>query len=127
MIINKIIQKFYQIEKIDIIIGLLIFIYIFCIYCKIIIKEFNVLMDRELTDEERENIFSIIKTHPEVIEVRDLRTRSSGLHQFFQLNLIMRADLTLREADLIANAVEEEVIKAYPKSQVMIRLVSELP
>lgn len=127
VIISLLSAKFFQIEKIDLIFGVLIGLYILWIAWKIMIQAFNVLMDRELTDEERENIFSIIKIHPEVIEVRDLRTRSSGLHQFFQLNLIMRADLTLREADLIANAVEEEVIKAYPKSQVMIRLVSELP
>ncbi|MBY0501263.1 MAG: cation diffusion facilitator family transporter [Alphaproteobacteria bacterium] len=127
VIISLLSAKLFHIEKVDLIFGVLIGLYILWIAWKIMIQAFNVLMDRELTDEERENILSIIKTHPEVIEVRDLRTRSSGLHQFFQLNLIMRADLTLREADLIADEVEEEVIKAYPKSQVMIRLVSELP
>ena len=38
----------------------------------------------------------------------------------------MNPDLPLRKADAIAEEVEAEVIKIYPKSQVMIRLVPVL-
>jgi len=119
--------EFFHVEVLDPIFGLLIGIYIFWTAWHILIQAFNVLMDRELDDEEREKILAIIQSHPEVIEIRDLRTRSSGLHQFFQLHLIMNPELSLRKADQIADEVEAEVTKAYPKCQVMIRLVPEIP
>ncbi len=127
VVISLLCAEFFHVEEIDPIFGLLIGGYIFWSAWKIMMQAFNVLMDRELDDEERLKILSIIKSHSEVIDVRDLRTRSSGLHQFFQLHLLMNPELSLREADQIAGEVEAEVIRAYPKSQVMIRLMPELP
>ena len=37
----------------------------------------------------------------------------------------MKPSLSLEKADLVADEVEAEVIKAYPNSQVMIRIVPE--
>lgn len=127
VIVSLLCAEFFHIEIIDPIFGLLIGVYILWTAWQITMQAFNVLMDRELDDEERLKILAIIHAHPEVLAVRDLRTRSSGLHQFFQLHLIMQPDLSLRQADRIADEVEKEVTKAYPKSQVMIRLVPEIP
>jgi ferrous-iron efflux pump FieF len=116
---------FFHIDLIDPIFGLLIGLYILWTAWQITGQAFNVLMDRELDDEERRRILSIIHSHPEVLDVKDLRTRTSGLHQFFQLRLIMKSGLSLQKADQVADEVEAEVIKAYPSSQVMIRIVPE--
>jgi len=125
VIISLLSAEFFHTNLIDPIFGLLIGIYILWTAWQITRQAFNILMDRELDDEERKNILSIIHSHPEVLDVKDLRTRSSGLHQFFQLHLIMKPQLSLRNADLVANEVETEVIKAYPNSQVMIRIVPQ--
>lgn len=119
--------QFFDISEIDPLFGILIGSYIFWSAWKIMLQAFNILMDRELDDKERAIILKIIQTHPKVIEARDLRTRTSGLQQFIQLHLVMDPKLSLHEADLIAAEVEKEVIKAFPKSQVMIRLVPEEP
>lgn len=119
--------QFFDMDEIDPFFGILIGSYIFWSAWKIMLQAFNVLMDRELDDKERTIILKIIKTHPKVMEVRDLRTRTSGLQQFIQLHLVMNPKLSLHEADLIAAEVEKEVTKAFPKSQVMIRLVPEEP
>lgn len=127
VIISLIGAQFFHIRLLDPVFGLVIGVYIFWTAWKILTHALNVLMDHELDEEERRKILTIINEHSEVIGVKDLRTRQSGLQQFFQLNLIMDPSLGLREADKIASEVEKEVIKAYPKSQVMIRLVPELP
>lgn len=119
--------QFFDMDEIDPLFGILIGAYILWSAWKIMLQAFNILMDRELDDKERAIILKIIETHPKVIEVRDLRTRTSGLQQFIQLHLIMDPKLSLHEADLIAAEVEKEVTKAFPKSQVMIRLVPEEP
>lgn len=125
VIISLLCADFFHLNFIDPIFGLLIGFYILWTAWQITRQAFNVLMDRELDDEERKKILSIIHNHPEVLGVKDLRTRSSGLHQFFQLRLIMKSTLSLKDADLVADEVEAEVIKAYPKSQVIIRIVPE--
>jgi ferrous-iron efflux pump FieF len=125
VIVSLLAADFFHTNLIDPIAGLLIGLYILWTAWQITRDAFNVLMDRELDDCERRKILSIIHNHPEVLDVRDLRTRSSGLHQFFQLRLIMRPGLSLQQADLVADEVEAEVIKAYPNSQVMIRVVPE--
>lgn len=127
VMVSLLFAAMFDLEALDPIFGLMIGMYIFWTAWQITVQAFNVLMDRELDDEERTKILEIIKSHPEVIDVRDLRTRTSGLQQFFQLNLLMNPDLSLRQADKIAEDVEQEVMRAYPRSQVMIRLVPELP
>ncbi|MBA3814496.1 MAG: cation diffusion facilitator family transporter [Alphaproteobacteria bacterium] len=123
VIVSLLCADFFHVNLIDPIFGLLIGLYILWTAWQITGQAFNVLMDRELDDEERKRILSIIHSHPEVIDVKDLRTRSSGLHQFFQLRLIMKPTLSLQKADRVADEVEKEVIKVYPQSQVMIRIV----
>ncbi len=122
VIISLVAAAYFHLEAIDAIFGLFIGGYILWSAWSIIMHAFNVLMDRELDDEERAKIEEIVQSHPEVVKIRDLRTRSSGLHQFFQLNLYMKPDLTFVRASEVADEVEQEVIKAYPKSQVMIRV-----
>ncbi len=119
-------SHFFHIEALDPLFGLLIGCYILWTAWRIITHAFNILLDQELDDEHQTKILAIIKSHPEVIDVSNLRTRSSGIQQFFQMNLFMRPDLTLREADQIADDVEAEITKAYPRSQVIIRLVPEI-
>lgn len=122
VIVSLLSATYFQFYFIDEIFGLLIGIYILWSAWTIVLHAFNVLMDRELHDDERDKIQAIIHSHPEVVKISDLRTRTSGLHQFFQLNLYMKPDLSFVRASQVADEVEQEVIKAYPKCQVMIRM-----
>ena len=78
------------------------------------------LMDQELPDEVREEIKAIALKHPEVLNLHELRTRSSGRQYFFQLHLEMDGELKLKEAHQIANEVEIEICKAFPNAEVII-------
>jgi len=80
----------------------------------------NLLMDRELPDAERQRIRQIVLAHPDVRNMHDLRTRSSGLQLFIQLHLEMDGALTLARAHEISDQVEAEIERAYPKAEVII-------
>lgn len=80
----------------------------------------NLLMDRELPDAERQRIRQIVLAHPDVRDMHDLRTRSSGLQLFIQLHLEMDGALTLTRAHEISDQVEAEIERAYPKAEVII-------
>lgn len=82
-------------------------------------QSYDVLMDRELPDEERERIREIALGVPGVLGVHELRTRSAGMAAFIQLHVDMDADLTLGAAHVIADQVEDAIRQAFPHADVL--------
>jgi ferrous-iron efflux pump FieF len=87
---------------------------------QIIKQSLNLLMDRELPDEDREHIRRIARSHPEVIDIHDLRTRSSGTHLFIQFHLELDGNMTLLNAHTIADQVMSELERVFPDAEVLI-------
>lgn len=78
------------------------------------------LMDHELPDEARARIRQIALAHPEVRSVHDLRTRASGPNAFIQIHIELDGNLALAEAHRISDAVEADILAAFPRAEVMI-------
>ena len=78
------------------------------------------LMDHELSDDARARIRQIALAHPQVRSVHDLRTRAAGPDTFVQIHLEMDGDLTLKEAHRVSDAVEADILAAFPQAEVMI-------
>jgi ferrous-iron efflux pump FieF len=81
---------------------------------------FDMLMDRELPDGDRERIRGIALADPRVRAVHDLRTRAAGLTTFVQMHLEVDGGLTLAEAHAIADAVEANILQAFPGAEIII-------
>lgn len=79
-----------------------------------------ILMDRELEDEDRQKIRTIVMAHKEVLGLHDLRTRSSGVHVFIQFHLELDGDMRLKQAHDISEEVESELMEAFPNAEVII-------
>jgi ferrous-iron efflux pump FieF len=86
----------------------------------IIMNAFNQLMDRELPEPDREKIISIAMRHPEVKNLHELRTRSSGKDVFIQMHLEMDGDIPLVMAHSIADEVERELFAEFPNADIII-------
>ena len=80
----------------------------------------DMLMDRELPADKRGRIREIVMTHPETRGVHDMRTRNAGDRYFIEFHLELDRHLTLEEAHDITDAVEAEVMAAFPNSEVLI-------
>ena len=80
----------------------------------------DVLLDRELPEEDRQRIKDVVVTHPGVKGIHDLRTRSSGAAQFIQFHLELDAEISLVEAHEICDAVESDVQSKFPGAEVLI-------
>jgi len=78
------------------------------------------LMDRELPDADRDRITHIARSHPDVRDLHELRTRSSGLTTFIQMHIEMEPEITLVRAHEISDEVEAELHKAFPNSEIII-------
>lgn len=87
----------------------------------LIVREaLDMLMDRELPEEDRRRIRDLALAHSEVRSLHDLRTRRAGPMCFIQFHLVLDADLTLLQAHEISDAVEVEVRDAFPDAEVLI-------
>ncbi|HZD25612.1 MAG TPA: cation diffusion facilitator family transporter [Alphaproteobacteria bacterium] len=104
----------------DPIFAILVAGYIFSSAYGIFRRALDQLMDRELPEEQRRRIKEIAQAHPEVAAVHDLRTRSSGMQTFIQLHLEMDGRLPLHRAHDVADAVEHEILQAFPEAEVII-------
>ncbi len=81
---------------------------------------YDMLMDRELPDEDRERIRDTVLAHPLVLSMHDLRTRASGPMTFIQLHIEMDGDLTLRRAHGVADEVENLLCQVFPGAEIII-------
>ncbi|HEY2446091.1 MAG TPA: cation diffusion facilitator family transporter [Rhizomicrobium sp.] len=83
-------------------------------------QSYDQLMDRELPDRERERIKSIVLSHDDVRNLHDLRTRAAGISKFVQLHIELDPALSLSRAHEVCDAVEADILSAYPDAQVII-------
>jgi ferrous-iron efflux pump FieF len=72
------------------------------------------LLDRALPDEERQEIINIVTAWPGVSGAHDLRTRQSGPTRFIQIHLEMEDNLPLVQAHVIADQVEQAILRRFP-------------
>ncbi|MCE0802600.1 CDF family cation-efflux transporter FieF [Buttiauxella sp. A2-C1_F] len=78
------------------------------------------LLDRALPDDERQAIIDIINAWPGVKGAHDLRTRQSGPTRFIQVHIEMEDNLPLVQAHVIAEQVEQAILRRFPGSDVII-------
>lgn len=78
------------------------------------------LLDRALSDEERQEIIDIVTSWPGVSGAHDLRTRQSGPTRFIQIHLEMEDSLPLVQAHMVADQVEQAILRRFPGSDVII-------
>ncbi len=81
---------------------------------------FDLLMDRELSDEARRKIRDIAMAHREVRDIHDLRTRSSGQATFIQFHLELDGNIPLSRAHAVSDEVEDAILVAFPGAEVII-------
>jgi ferrous-iron efflux pump FieF len=105
---------------IDALCGMGIAVYILYTTWQIAKEAFNILVDRELPDIEREKIEKIVLSHDEVRGMHDLKTRSAGPHHFIQLHLELDGNLTLNKAHQISLSVANTLKKEFPDTDVLI-------
>ena len=105
---------------IDPAIGLVIAVFIAGAAMRVGKEALDMLMDREMDEAERTRIKEIVRAHPEVLNLHDLRTRAAGRDKFIQFHLELDGALSLSDAHRISDAVEADVRAAFPGAEVII-------
>ena len=120
VIVALILSTQFGLHALDPVFAIGIALYILSAARQIVTTSFDMLLDREFADDDRDRIRAIVTSHPDVRNMHDLRTRSSGTHSFIQLHLELDGAITLVRAHEIADAVETEIKAAFPSAEVII-------
>ena len=105
---------------IDPLFGLLVALFIAFSALSIGRAALDMLMDREMDDQDRDRIKLIIRSNTEVIDLHELRTRVAGQDRFIQFHLDLKPDITLKDAHRISDAVEASLLEAFPGAEIII-------
>lgn len=104
----------------DSLIGAGIALYILYTAWTVAAQSFDILTDREFSQEDRKKIIKLVLSHPHVLGYHDLRTRSSGTQKFIQIHLEMDGNLSLKAAHKVSLEVILKVKEVFPHTEVLI-------
>ncbi len=105
---------------VDGVFGIIIAIYIAFAAVEIFKSSIDMLMDKEFSKEDREEIFNLVLGNEDVKGMHDLKTRRSGILSFIQMHIELDPDLNLMDAHSIADEVEATVGEAFPNAEILI-------
>ncbi len=120
VIIVLVISSHYDVPWLDPLLGLALAAYVLKSGITVGMQAFHNLMDKEAGDVSREEITAIITSHPKVIKITDLKTRSSGHKTFIQFDFAMDGTATLNEAHVVAHELEAKLLEKFPDAEVFI-------
>ena len=122
-VLGSLVLSFYfQLVYLDLIIGLLIVIYILIATMKIFKTSINILLDHELSPEDRNKILDIIHQSSQVNHLVKLRTRSCGRHQFIEATLQFKYNLTAQNIHIESERITMALQKEFHDADVVIQV-----
>ena len=74
----------------------------------------------ELRSVEDDCILEVVRAHPGVRNVHDLRTRAAGVHAFIQFHIELDPKMSLMRAHEVSDEVEHRLCAAFPHAEVII-------
>lgn len=120
VLVSLILSVKFKLIYLDLIVGLIIVTYILISTWDIFIESANILMDRELSDEIREDILHIARKNMDIKKIIELRTRSSGKKHFVQLALEFDKNITVSEYQDIIKSINQEIQQKIENTEVII-------
>ena len=120
IMISLIVVRLFEIYWFDTLAALFVSFYLLINAYKIAREAIALLMDKELSEEVRQDIFNLVNNCGFCRGIHDLRTRDLGGVYMFEFHLELDGGLSLYQAHELTGIVENEVKALYPGSQVII-------
>lgn len=95
----------------DGIVGVGISIWMFITAVKIFIESYNVLMDKAMDNETKNQVYEIIKKHKDIQKVIHFNSTPVGYKYQISLTIYVDGNMSTFESHEIANRLEKEIIK----------------
>jgi ferrous-iron efflux pump FieF len=83
------------------------------------------LMDKEWPEARRRRFLELASSHPDQRGIHDLRTRSSGAHQFAQFHIWVDPAMSVMRAHDVMDEIEAALHAEFPEVEILIHLDPE--
>ena len=83
------------------------------------------LMDKEWPEDRRRAFVEVASRHPAVRGLHDLRTRTSGAHDFVQFHVWVDPEMSVASAHDVVERIERDLAAEFPGTEVFIHLDPE--
>lgn len=93
----------------DGIVGLGISIWIFITGVKLFLESYDVLMDKAISEEDKQKVLDIIKKHPEVKKIQHFNSTPVGYKYQISFTIYVDGNLSTFDSHEIANKLEKEI------------------
>ena len=104
-------------ELIDPILGVGIAFYMIYSAIPIIKEGILMLLDAALSEEESEKIISLLKSNTDITDYHYLTTRESGSHIFISVHLVYNVSISLYDAHLASDKIEDEIKELFEEDK----------
>ena len=125
VIVALVLDQYFGLAGADPVFGMLIAAWLFWGAWRASSHAFDQLMDREWPEEKRMRFLAVASSRPEARGVHDLRTRSSGTHDFAQFHIWVDPKMTVAAAHEVVEAIESDLEREFPGCEVLIHLDPE--
>jgi ferrous-iron efflux pump FieF len=125
VIAGLVIDQFGNLAGADAVFGLLIAVWLIYGAWRASVLAIDQLMDKEWPEQKRRRFIEVAARHPELRGLHDLRTRSSGSHDFVQFHIWVDPAMSVAEAHRVMEDVEQKLAQEFPGVEVLIHLDPE--
>ena len=116
----------YKIYFVDDVVGIIISIWIFHTAYKIFKDSYDVLMDKAISNETREEVYKVIKNYKQIKKVNHFNATPVGYQYQISFTIFVDGNMSTYESHKIANDLEKEIDNKFPEIYLTVIHVNPL-
>ena len=109
------ILSLYEVYFVDGVVGIIISLWIFYSAIKIFIESYDVLMDKAISSETRDEVYKVIKNHKEIKKINHFNATPVGYQYQISFTIFVDGDMSTYDSHKIANDLEKEIDSKFPE------------
>ena len=118
-------DQYARLSGADAVFGILIALWLFYGAWRASARAVDQLMDKEWPEARRQAFVAVAARHPAGKGIHDLRTRTSGAHEFAQFHIWLDPAMTVVEAHDVVDEIEAGLQREFPGVEVIIHVDPE--
>jgi ferrous-iron efflux pump FieF len=127
VIVALVLESYVHLRGADNVFGVIIAVVILVNGYRAVRRAWDMLMDKSWPDSECAQLLDLVKAHPEVRHVHELRARTSGFDKFADFHIWVDPQLTVAQGHRIAHDVEDMLAKQFPHTDFLIHVEPDSP
>ena len=105
----------FEIYFVDGVVGIIISLWIFYSAVKIFIESYDVLMDKAISIETKNEVYKVIKKHKEIKRINHFNATPVGYQYQISFTIFVDGNMSTYDSHKIANDLEKEIDSKFPE------------